>query len=1107
LGQANNQGGMHREVKFLLDEPATDDFFDTHSRLAAAVAAAIRSNPEVKIIGLLGRWGSGKTTVVEHLKALFEANDSEQIRVFTYDAWLHQSDPIRRSFLESLLRFVITQKLSKDPKVWQERLAELSGHVEKSETEQSPILTQDAKWILSSLLPVPVAVGLIGLDTIKEAFGSDTTTAGVMAFWVSVAFLLLPMIVTSFRYHINKIKGTEAPSFLPILMNRSVQKITSKTSRNPEPTSIEFGKLFRDIMSEISSEDKRFVFVIDNLDRVEGRESIQMWATIRSFFLKSTSTEYQEHENYHPIVVLPIDKTAIEKMFDAGNGSNEFSESFMNKTFDITFEVNRPVMSDWRAFVAKQMKYVFGLGFSEDLIFLTRTYYEERLNSEKYDVTPRDINKIINKIASIYIQRGSEIDFQCIAYYAINQKNIDKGIFEFINGDGRGISTASADWKLHISALHYGVQLEKAAQVLISDRLVKTLSSFDTETFEALATIPGFGETFCDVTERIYDAIPEEDAGFQIITNAALLLGRLGENGDQIWQAKSWQNLIKHYLECRDFGAASEGLDNRIAAFFPYSDASNRSDFIDVNIDVISSVLSADKIRFGVLDGLIKSIERLIKFAESSDLEAPVIVLSASVENFLRRLSIISENGNVWRHLRTNLSHQDIQDALLKFYGTEEQQAHYLPSLVKILVREDLPLVIGKGTFNWTPLIDSSATIIRDHGSKSVDVAAAMEVIGYLHRDQDAAKTILNEIIDEGQIQTILNRSTEQDDDDLVIAAVALLVIRGGEFSAPANVSWNQISTKPHFFSNLHRQLREFIGNSTMPVIWRSYNKAGPSKGLLEAFINDLVERGDLGSINLQHVLNNISYFRYPIAYSKRDKFQAMLENSSTFWDKFSAMPMGEQLYQSAILMSDKEDDRASKAKQIIISRVNEVRKEEWIESVRKGSQPFKIATQFLAPEDVALGKRSALFDALKETCLEICKSDNREPRSRWLALSEVLSVTAAHAVMGVLANAILEGGQNSNLSGLLKIGGKRLLSDKSFVERADDVVDGIVLPLFKTKQGRAWLKEENVEIGALIARSSSKTRKKVAVELEKLKKSKIAEKRYWAEAIQINWV
>lgn len=61
-----------------------------------------------RIIGLEGKWGSGKSNVVENIKKHL---DGEGYHTFTYDAWGHQEDLQRRSILETLTNDLIENKV------------------------------------------------------------------------------------------------------------------------------------------------------------------------------------------------------------------------------------------------------------------------------------------------------------------------------------------------------------------------------------------------------------------------------------------------------------------------------------------------------------------------------------------------------------------------------------------------------------------------------------------------------------------------------------------------------------------------------------------------------------------------------------------------------------------------------------------------------------------------------------------------------------------------------------------------------------------------------------------------------------------------------------
>ena len=53
------------------------------------------------MIALEGGWGSGKSTVTRLLKSKLESDNNNFVWIF--DAWAHEGDPLRRTFLERLL--------------------------------------------------------------------------------------------------------------------------------------------------------------------------------------------------------------------------------------------------------------------------------------------------------------------------------------------------------------------------------------------------------------------------------------------------------------------------------------------------------------------------------------------------------------------------------------------------------------------------------------------------------------------------------------------------------------------------------------------------------------------------------------------------------------------------------------------------------------------------------------------------------------------------------------------------------------------------------------------------------------------------------------------
>ncbi|MDA8233325.1 MAG: P-loop NTPase fold protein [Clostridia bacterium] len=138
------------------DDPAQKDEFGSHERIAHAIERIISTEDGGKTIGIEGGWGSGKSTVIKILCDKLEKNSNKAIIVF--DAWAHEGDPLRRTFLEALI-FELGQKGFINPKKWEKRREELAKRRKISEKKTTPQPTYLGKWVGSSMLVVPIGAG------------------------------------------------------------------------------------------------------------------------------------------------------------------------------------------------------------------------------------------------------------------------------------------------------------------------------------------------------------------------------------------------------------------------------------------------------------------------------------------------------------------------------------------------------------------------------------------------------------------------------------------------------------------------------------------------------------------------------------------------------------------------------------------------------------------------------------------------------------------------------------------------------------------------------------------------------------------------------------
>jgi predicted KAP-like P-loop ATPase len=143
------------ETRLLADNPTREDAFG-HKKVAAAIAELIFAERGAKCIGLNGSWGSGKSSVVEILRDELHRFSKGSIDIFVFDAWAHQGDPLRRSFLEQLINRLAAIGWLKSSKAWDEQKEELAKRLDVIQTVSQPMLTVLGGAIAVSLLLLPL---------------------------------------------------------------------------------------------------------------------------------------------------------------------------------------------------------------------------------------------------------------------------------------------------------------------------------------------------------------------------------------------------------------------------------------------------------------------------------------------------------------------------------------------------------------------------------------------------------------------------------------------------------------------------------------------------------------------------------------------------------------------------------------------------------------------------------------------------------------------------------------------------------------------------------------------------------------------------------------
>lgn len=491
------------KIKLVKDEAAQTDAFGGHDWVANTLVSLLRDTKDVRFIGLLGPWGSGKSTVVRLAERQLQAPESNpKNAIFTFDAWLHQSDPPRRAFIEAFISHLVATGVSSEGE-WQSELDEVQRRVETHTVESTPRLTPWGTGIIMSLLLLPVGVRLTSGHWIAALIGW---------FLVALPFLIAAANWWAWRGQPNPLsrkfykwenfkthkRSKIGKSILTAFVNRSVDKTTNRIVKTPEPTSIEFRTTFFRIMERVSRPDIRFIFVLDNLDRISEEDALTIWSTFRSLFAYS---EVKASSDRSFKVVIPLDFASLHKLYAKDKKPDEEVidrvQSLLDKSFDAVLRVGPPIASDWHAYLEEKLRYAIE-GISEKDVYVARAIYQSGIKSRRRGsiVTPREINSYINATCILLMQRGNDVSFVSICYYACFTNRGDVfDVDDVLAVSPKGGAVASRldpDWRRDVAAIHFGVPSDRALQLLLRERVSAAVSDGLAEKFAELETIRGF---------------------------------------------------------------------------------------------------------------------------------------------------------------------------------------------------------------------------------------------------------------------------------------------------------------------------------------------------------------------------------------------------------------------------------------------------------------------------------------------------------------------------------------------------------------------------------------------------------------------------------------
>ena len=496
----------HVRFNVLGDAPSTSDDFQSHDRIAAAIGKIIENNEGGKTIGLEGAWGSGKSTIIKILQETYK-NDAKTF-IFSFDAWVHQGDPLRRAFLDALISTAVKQRwvdsksrnTDDDQRIndeWLQKKADLASRIRTVVTNKDPDVGGLARWLLLSMLLVPLgtalSVGVLGKYGFHINLNAWPLPIPDWIFLVGAVLLASPFIVLCGGLLAARKDPVKRKKFWSIFFQKSHVRETVHTVEPLDTSTLEFQAFFQAFMKELlHDEDKKLVIALDNLDRLPAKEAAEIWPMLRSFIDNPAFAGTSWFERLWVLVPYARDTLAAPKPTDQADADTTTAQPdgkvkgeqtrsdphFLDKVFQMTIFVPPPILSNWKTYLEKQLKAAFPSQHDATSIHAIYLLFV-RCYGALATPGPREIKNIINSMISTAIQWPDDIPLPHHAYFAIlkhgrrlgdlRSRLIDGQIELYTDLLGTGVDRS-------LIALEYNVPRDMAAQVLYEPEIRKLLA-------------------------------------------------------------------------------------------------------------------------------------------------------------------------------------------------------------------------------------------------------------------------------------------------------------------------------------------------------------------------------------------------------------------------------------------------------------------------------------------------------------------------------------------------------------------------------------------------------------------------------------------------------
>lgn len=465
---------------FIKNQPLGEDLFENKSqeKIATVISEKIINDPDFKIIGIDGEWGSGKSNLVKLLEKKLESSH----KFFIYDVWGHQEDEQRKAILVELTECIKNENglLKKGNKEsWDAKLKLLLAKSKETTTINQPYLSVGFIFSLLSIVYIP---------TVNVFKDSMSDFLNIYSWFWKLVLVAFPIFIVIGIYLWNVVKNCckktgfwkafkiSAEETFQVYTNKQKEETKIETISEDQPSVRDFQNWMEDINNDLN---KPIVIVFDNFDRLPKKHILSIWSSIHIFFAE---------KNYSNIkVIIPFDREHVQNAFKDLNGlDNKFGDDYINKTFDIVFRITLPIMSNWKKFFEEQWRKAYRVVDENELKYVIQIY--EFLNRR---ITPREIISFINEVLTIKLL-DSKFKERYIAIFVLRKDEILASPLKSVTDFKKllegvyYIYSSDSEYAKQLTAIVYHIEVDKALELIYNQELKDSMIKNDVKRFNEI---------------------------------------------------------------------------------------------------------------------------------------------------------------------------------------------------------------------------------------------------------------------------------------------------------------------------------------------------------------------------------------------------------------------------------------------------------------------------------------------------------------------------------------------------------------------------------------------------------------------------------------------